>query len=82
MTNSQSGKYDTLLVLNNDVVNNSLWQSSIMITPIFGGSGTNQNKGKSQMTQPTFKRPQPTNFGQNNSGSHSSFRGVGSKGCL
>ncbi len=32
------------------------------------------------MTQPSFKRPQPSSFGQNNSDSHGSFGGSGHKG--
>ncbi len=50
-----------------------------MITPGSGGSGTHQKNGKSHMTQPKFKRPQPTNSWQNCFNSHGSFGGGGSK---
>ncbi len=52
-----------------------------MITPRTGGSSSHQNKGKSPMTQPNFKRPQLSNLGQKKSGSHGSFGGSGQKGA-
>jgi hypothetical protein len=52
-----------------------------MIALRFGGSGTHFKKGKCPMTQPAFKRPQPTTLGQNNSGCHGNFRGDGNKGA-
>ncbi len=52
-----------------------------MISLRFDGSGIHQNKGKKSMTQPTFKRPRPTSFGQKNAGGHGSFRGGGTKGA-
>ncbi len=81
MTNWQKGKYATLMALQNDDAKNSLWWSSTMITTWSGGFSIHQNKGKSPMTQPTFKRPQPTNFGQKNFDSHNSFGVSGSKGA-
>jgi hypothetical protein len=68
--------------LQNDVGKNSLWRSSTIITPRSGGLGTRKNKGKSPMTQPTFKRHQPIIYGQDNVGSHGSFGGNGSKGTF
>ncbi len=52
-----------------------------MITPKTGGSNTLQNKGKSPMTQPNFKRPQLSNFGQKHFGNHGSFGGSDHKGA-
>jgi hypothetical protein len=46
-----------------------------------GGSNTHQNKGKNHVTQPNFKRPQQSNFGQNTFGSHGSFGSSGHKGA-
>ena len=69
------------MALQTDVAKNSLWRSWTVITPRTGGSNTHQNKGKSPMTQPNFKRPQLSNFGQKNSGSHGSFGGSGQKGA-
>ncbi len=68
MSNLQAGKY----------AKNILWRSSTLITPMIGGPNTHQIKGT--MTQPNFKRPQPSNFGNNNSGSHGSFGGSDHKG--
>ena len=79
LTNWQTGKYATLMELQNDVAKNSLWRSSIVIIPRSGGSGTHQNKGKSPTTLPTFKRYQPIVFRLNNSGTHDNFGGNGSK---
>jgi hypothetical protein len=62
------------------LLKNSLWRSSTIITPRFGGSNTHQNKGKSPMPQPTSKRHQRDVYGQNNSGSYGSFGASGSKG--
>jgi hypothetical protein len=85
MSNWQTGKYATLMALQTDAAKNSLWRSSTVITPRtsprFGGSGSHQNKGKAPMTQPTSKRPQFSNSGQKNSGSHGSFGGSGQKGA-
>ena len=81
MSNWQSSKYATLMALQTDDAKNSLWRSSTVITPRSGGSSSHQNKGKSPMTQPNFKRPQLSNFGQKNSGSHGSFGGSGQKGA-
>ncbi len=66
MSNWQAGKYATLMALQTDAAKNSLWRSSIVITPGIGDSNSHQNKGKSPMTQPNFKRPQLSNFGQKN----------------
>jgi hypothetical protein len=66
--------------LQNDDANNSLWRSSTIITSRSSGSGTHQNKCKSPMTQPSFKRHHPIIFGLNNSSSHVSSRGNGSNG--
>ncbi len=41
--------------------------------------GSDYNTGKSYMTQPNFKRRQPTILGQNSSGSNGNFGGSGSK---
>ncbi len=68
------------MALQTDVAKNRLWRSSTVITPRTGGSDTHQNKEKSTMTQPGFKRPRPSSIGQNNSGSHGSFGGSGHKG--
>ncbi len=63
MSNWHARKYATLMALHTDVAKNSLWRSSIVIKPKTGGSNTHQNKGKTPMTQPNFKRPQLSNFG-------------------
>jgi hypothetical protein len=81
MSNWQSGKYATLMALQTDASKNSLWRSSTMITPKTGGSSTHQNKGKSPITQPNFKRPQQSKFGHDTSGSHGSFGSSGHKGA-
>ncbi len=60
---------------------NCLWQSSTVITLRYGGSNTQQNKGKSPMTHQKFDRAQPSNFGQNNYGSHGNLVGSGSNGA-
>ncbi len=52
-----------------------------MITSKTGDSNTHQNKGKSPITQPNFKRPQLSNFGHNNSGRHGNFGRSGHKGA-
>jgi uncharacterized protein YbdZ (MbtH family) len=46
MTNWQTGKYDTLMALQNDAAKNSLWRSSAVITPRSGGWNSHHNKGK------------------------------------
>ena len=82
MTNWQTGKYATLMHLQNDSAKNTLWRSSTIITPRSGGSNSHHNKGKAPMTQPTSKRHQPIVFEQNNSGtcSRGSFEASGRKG--
>jgi hypothetical protein len=69
------------MALQNDAAKNNLWRSSNVITPKTGGSNTRQNKGKILMTQPSFKRSQPSIFGQNNFGSHGNFGGNAHKGA-
>ena len=80
MTISQTGKYATLLELQNDAAKNYLWRSSTILTPRSGGSNSHKNKSKNPMTQPTSKRHQPIVYGQNNSGSHGNFGDSASKG--
>jgi hypothetical protein len=77
MSNRQEGKYATLMAFQTGAAKNSLWRSSTVIAPKIGGSNTHKNKGKSPMTQSKFKRPQPSNFGQNNFENHGSFGGSG-----
>ena len=79
MSNRHASKYATLMALQTDGAKNNLWRSSTVITPKTGGSNTHQNKGKSPMSQPSLKRPQPSIFWQNNAGSHGSFGGSGHK---
>jgi hypothetical protein len=55
MPNWQASKFATSMALQTDVAKNILWRSSNVITPKTGGSNTHQNKGKSPMTQPSFK---------------------------
>jgi hypothetical protein len=69
------------MALQIDAPMNSLWRSSPVITPRIGGFNTDQSKGKSSMTQPSFNRPQPSSFGQNNVDIHGSFGGSGHKGA-
>jgi hypothetical protein len=52
MTNWQTGKYATLMDLQNDAVKNSLWRSSTIITPRTGGSNFHHGKGKAPMPPP------------------------------
>jgi hypothetical protein len=67
------------MALQTDVAKNSLWRSSTVITPRTGGSNTHHNKGKSPMTKPSFKRPRPSSFGQNHSGSQTALEAVAIK---
>jgi hypothetical protein len=69
------------MALQTDATKNRLWRSSTVITPKTGGSNTHQNKGKSHMTQRSFKRHQPSSLGQNNSGSRGNSGGSGYKGA-
>ncbi len=55
MSDWQANKYATLMVLQTNAAKNSLWRSSIVITPMTSGTNTHRNKGKSPMTQPNFK---------------------------
>ena len=80
MTNWQTGKYATLMDLQNDATKNSLWRSSTIITPRTRGSNSHHGKGKAPMPQSTSKRLQPVGFGQNTVGSHGSFGASTSKG--
>jgi hypothetical protein len=80
MSNWQTGKYATLMDLQNDAAKNSLWRSSTIITPRMGGSNNYHGKGKSPMPVPMSKRLQPANFGQNVFGSHGSFGAGSSRG--
>ena len=80
MFNWQTGKYATLMELQNDAAKNSLWRSSTIITPRVSGSNAHHGKGKAPMTVPMSKRPQTNGFGQNAFGSHSSFGASTSKG--
>ena len=79
MANWQTGKYASLMDLQNDDAKNYLWRSSTIITPRSGGSNSRHDKGKAHMQQPNAKRPQPIVYGQNNSGSHGSFGPSSSK---
>ncbi len=81
MSNWQASEYATQMALQTNAAKNSLWRSSTVITPRTGGSNTHQNKGKIPITDPSFKRPQPSWFGQNNSCSHGIFAGSGHKGA-
>ena len=80
MTNWQTGKYATLMDLQNDAAENSLRRSSTIVTPRIGGSNSHHGKGKAHMPQPASKRLQPIGFGQNHFGSHDSFGAISSKG--
>jgi len=79
MTNWHTGKYATLMELQNDVAKNSLWCSSTITTPRFGGSSSHHNKYKGPMTQPTSNRHHSVVYGQNKSNSHGSFGASDSK---
>jgi hypothetical protein len=79
MTNWHTGKYATLMELQNDANKNYLWRSSIIVTLISGGSNSHKNKGKNPMTQPTPKRHQPVVYEKNNASNHGSFGASGSK---
>ncbi len=67
------------MALQIDAAKISLWRSSTVITPNTGGSNTHHNKGKNLVTQPNFKRPQQSNFGQNTFGSHGNSGSSGQK---
>jgi hypothetical protein len=56
MTNWQTGKYATLIDLQNDGAKNSLWRSSTIITPRTGGYNSHHGKGKAPMPPPMSKR--------------------------
>jgi hypothetical protein len=73
MANWQTGKYATLMELQNDAAKNSLWRSSTIITPRSGGSNSHHNKGKAPMAQPTSKRHQPIVFKQKKFDSYGTF---------
>jgi hypothetical protein len=79
MTNWQSGKYATLMDLQNYDANNSLWRSSTIITPRTGGSNSHHGKGKAAMPPPMSKIPQPACFWQNTFSSHGNFEASSSK---
>jgi hypothetical protein len=79
MTNWQTGKYATLMELQNDDAKKSLWRSSTIITPMSGCLNSHHNKGKAPMTQPTCTRHQSIVFKENNSSSHGNFGTSGSK---
>jgi hypothetical protein len=49
MPNWQACKYDSLIVLHNDVANNSLWCSAAVNTPRNGSCTTTHNKGEVPM---------------------------------
>jgi hypothetical protein len=61
------------MALHNDVAKNSLWPSTTVITPRFGGFATTQNKGKNHNPSPSYKRPRLNHFQQNMHGSHGNF---------
>ena len=82
MPNCQTGKYATLVYLQNDATKNYLWRSSTIITPRSSGSNSYHGKGKAPVTQPISKRHQPIVFGQNNFGSHDSNYGASSSKCF
>jgi hypothetical protein len=69
------------MTLQTNAAKNILWRSLIVIIQRSGDFGTNQNKGKSHMTQPTFKRPQPTNFKHNKFDCHGNYGGGVGKGA-
>jgi hypothetical protein len=73
MTNWQTGKYATLMDLQNDAAKNSVWRSSTIITPRTEGFNSHHGNDKAPMPQSTSKRLQPIGFGQNTFGSHGSF---------
>ena len=75
MINWQTGKYATLMDLQNDAAKSCLRRSSTIITPRSSGSNSHHGKGKAPMTQPIV-------FGQINSDSHGNFGPSSSKGVL
>jgi hypothetical protein len=78
--NLHTGKYVTLMGLQNDAAKNSLWRSSTIITPRMGCSNSHHGKGKAPLPPPMSKRLQSAGFGQNTFGSHGSFGASSSKG--
>jgi hypothetical protein len=80
MTNWQTGKYATLMDLQNDAANNFLWRSSTIITPRTCGSNSHHGKGKAPMPQLTSKKLQVVGLGQHYFGSHGSFGANSNKG--
>jgi hypothetical protein len=79
ITNWQAGKYDSLLILQNDVAKNILWRSTEVNIPRNSGSATTQNKGKAPMPMPPYIRSHGR-IGHISHGSHNSFGGNGSEG--
>jgi hypothetical protein len=80
MFNWHTGKYASLMDLQNDFAKYSLWRSSTIIAPRMGGSNSHHCKGKAPMPPPMSKRLQPAGFGQNTFGSHGSFGSSSNKG--
>jgi len=78
--NWHTGKYATLMDMQNDAAKNSLWRSATIITPRTGGSNSHHDKNKAPMPQTPSKRLQPIAFGPNTFGSHGSFGTSSSKG--
>jgi len=81
MTNWQTGKYDSLLTLQNGAAKNSVWCSTAVNIPRNSSSATTQNKGKASMPMPPYKRSHGS-IGQSSHGSHNNFGGNGSKGVF
>ena len=80
MTSWHTGKYATLMDLQNDAAKNFVWRSATIITPRTRGSNSHHGKGKAPMPSPTSKRLQPAGFGQNTLGNRGSFGASISKG--
>jgi hypothetical protein len=66
--------------LQNDVAKNNLWRSAAVNVRENSCSATTQNKGKTRVPMPSFRRPHGS-IGLSNHGSHNNFGGNGSQGA-
>ena len=80
MTIWQACKYTSLIALQNDVVNSSLWRSIAVKIPWSGDFGNSQNKGKAHLPMPSYIRPH-VSIGHKSYSSYGKFRNNGSKGA-
>ncbi len=80
MTSWHASKYDSLIVLQNDAANNSLWHSDAENTPRNSDFATTHTKGEAHVPMPSFKCPHGS-IDQSSHGTQNEFEGNGSKGA-